>query len=299
MTGAKNLSSAAPMPHRHAFLVCVDSDGCVFDTMEIKQKECFCPNFIKHFKMQAASKYAREVWEFVNLYSKDRGCNRFLAVKKALELIRDRKVFADRGVKVPQIPALEAWMKVETKLGNPTLKAKLAETKSEELKWIYAWSVEVNECIEKMVFGVPPFPGVKQVLDACTGKADMIVVSQTPVEALTREWKENKIDHYLHFIAGQEHGTKTEHIKYAAGGKYAPEKILMLGDAPGDQKAAQANGVLFFPIIPGREEDSWARFGKEGLDRFFAGTFAGEYQKSLLEEFDKALPATPPWQKKV
>ncbi len=27
---------------RHEFLVCIDSDGCAFDTMEIKHKECFC-----------------------------------------------------------------------------------------------------------------------------------------------------------------------------------------------------------------------------------------------------------------
>ena len=55
------------------FFIGIDSDGCVFDTMEIKHKECFAPMFIKHFDLQAVSKYAREVWEFVNLYSKTRG----------------------------------------------------------------------------------------------------------------------------------------------------------------------------------------------------------------------------------
>jgi hypothetical protein len=58
------------------FFIGIDSDGCVFDTMEIKHKECFAPMFIKHFGLQAASKYAREVWEFVNLYSKSRGVSR-------------------------------------------------------------------------------------------------------------------------------------------------------------------------------------------------------------------------------
>ena len=58
------------------FFIGIDSDGCVFDSMEIKHKECFAPMFIKHFSLQAVSKYAREVWEFVNLYSKTRGCNR-------------------------------------------------------------------------------------------------------------------------------------------------------------------------------------------------------------------------------
>ena len=41
---------------RHDFFIGLDSDGCVFDSMEIKHKECFAPAFIKHWKLQAASK---------------------------------------------------------------------------------------------------------------------------------------------------------------------------------------------------------------------------------------------------
>jgi len=140
--------------------------------------------------------------------------------------------------------------------------------------------------------------GLDKTVDTAKDPSNVIEYGSAVMGKLKAK-AENKLDGYVNFIAGQECGTKTEHLQYAAGGKYPPEKILMLGDAPGDQKAAQANGVLFFPIIPGHEEDSWARLGQEGLDRFFAGTFAGEYQKSLLEEFDKALPSTPPWQKKV
>lgn len=44
----------------HPLIFCVDSDGCVFDTMEIKHKECFCPAYIDHFNLQAIAKYARE-----------------------------------------------------------------------------------------------------------------------------------------------------------------------------------------------------------------------------------------------
>ncbi|MDQ1296514.1 MAG: hypothetical protein QG611_492 [Bacteroidota bacterium] len=31
------------------FFIGIDSDGRAFDTMEIKQKECLCPNFINYF----------------------------------------------------------------------------------------------------------------------------------------------------------------------------------------------------------------------------------------------------------
>jgi len=284
------------LPKQHDTFIGFDSDGCVFDTMEIKQKECFCPAVIKHMGVQSVSKVAREVWEFVNLYSKTRGCNRFLAVERFLALLRNRRESVERGVQVPQFSELSAWIKRESKLGNPTLATEVEATGNEELKALLAWSLEVNERIADMVYGISPFPFVKDVLEQGQNKADMIVVSQTPLEALTREWEENKIDDYIEMIAGQEHGTKTEHIHYATEGKgYDPDKILMIGDAPGDYKAAAENKALFFPIVPGNEEASWQRLAREGLARFFDGTYAGEYQQRLSEEFDAALPEEPHW----
>lgn len=285
------------LPKKHDYFVGYDSDGCIFDTMEIKQKECFCPAFIKHFNLQAASKYAREVWLFVNLYSKNRGVNRYPAVQQALKLIGQWSVFAARGISISNIPALDEWIRCENKLGIPALKAKVAATQNQELTKILAWSMEVDARIKDLVFGVPPFPGVRECLEKIRLEADTIVVSQTPVEALVREWHEHHLDHLVNFIAGQEAGTKTEHLAFAAKGKYTPEKILMVGDAPGDFKAAKGNCALFFPIIPGEEEKSWQNFLNEGISRFFNGTFAGAYQQELLAEFDRALPEKPAWEK--
>src|SRR4029450_5342345 len=92
------------------FFIGIDSDGCVFDSMEIKHKECFAPMFIKHFGLQPVSKYARQVWEFVNLYSKSRGSNRYPALSNALNLLAERPEVRARGVTVPSTDALDAWM---------------------------------------------------------------------------------------------------------------------------------------------------------------------------------------------
>ena len=75
---------------QHDFLVGIDSDGCVFDTMELKHKECFIPNIINHWNLQGVSKYAREAAEFVNLYSKSRGINRFPALVETMEWLQKR-----------------------------------------------------------------------------------------------------------------------------------------------------------------------------------------------------------------
>jgi phosphoglycolate phosphatase-like HAD superfamily hydrolase len=276
------------------FFIGIDSDGCVFDSMEIKHKECFTPMFIKHFNLQAVSKYAREVWDFVNLYSKTRGANRFPALVRALTLLRERPEVKARGVQVWETKPLDNWIARETKLGNATLK-KEVENGNKELAPVLAWSLAVNAAIEDIVYGVPPFPFFRESLQKMNAQADVIVVSQTPTEALVREWEEHGIKDEVKLIAGQELGTKTEHLKFAAGGKYAPGKMLMIGDAPGDFKAAKANGALFYPINPGAEEKSWERFHKDALDRFFAGNYAGEYETALVKEFETRLPEHPLW----
>ena len=279
---------------KHDFFIGIDSDGCVFDSMEIKHKECFTPMFVKHHKLQAVSKYAREVWDFVNLYSKTRGANRFPALVRALNLLRERGEIKARKVNVPSYPALEDWIKRESKLGNATLAAEV-DGGNEDLSHIKIWSDAINEQVSDIVHGVPPFPLFKETLDKSLNKADMMVISQTPCDALQREWAEHDISKYVEIIAGQEMGTKTEHLKYSAVNKYDSNKILMIGDAPGDHKAAKDNEVLFYPIIPGNEEHSWERLYTEALDRFFAGTYEGEYEEKLFSEFDNSLPEKPNW----
>jgi phosphoglycolate phosphatase-like HAD superfamily hydrolase len=279
------------------FFIGIDSDGCVFDTMEIKQKESFCPMFIKHFKMQKISKYARQTWEFVNLYSKTRGINRFKALLRAVELLQQRPEVKQRNMKFDDFSPLAEWVKKETKLGNPALEKYASEINIPVINTTLAWSKEVNKIISEIVYDIPPFPFVKESLEKMSPKADLIVVSQTPVEALTREWQEHKIDKYVGLIAGQEYGTKSEHIKFTTKGKYPDKKVLMVGDAPGDYSAAKSNGVLFYPINPGHEDSSWERFFNEALDKFFSGSYAGAYEEKLIKEFDSYLPEIPPWSK--
>src|SRR6185503_7382592 len=135
-------------------------------------------------------------------------------------------------------------------------------------------------------------------LQKMAGAADLMVVSATPVEALEREWAEHGLAQHMSVIAGQEMGTKAQHIQYAAKGKYPDDRILLIGDAPGDRDAARTTGVLYYPINPGREEQSWRRFHDEALDRFVDGTYAGGYEAALIAEFEALLPDTPPWKRR-
>ncbi|HVR72929.1 MAG TPA: HAD hydrolase-like protein [Planctomycetota bacterium] len=279
----------------HPYFVGIDSDGCAFDTMELKHKECFIPNTIKHYGLQAASKYAREAAEFVNLYSEWRGVNRFPALTMTLDLLEERPEAMRRGIHRKPTTALQRFIDSGKPLGNPSLKAEVEATRDPELELALRWSEAVNRDIADMVHGVPPFPRVRECLEKFSKFADQMCVSATPVEALTAEWKEHDIARYVRLIAGQEVASKKDAIKAAMDAGYDKKKVLMIGDAPGDMKAAQVNGALFYPIVPGDEEASWERLHDEALAKFHEGSYAGDYERGLVAAFLQKLPSTPPW----
>jgi phosphoglycolate phosphatase-like HAD superfamily hydrolase len=265
--------------------------------MEIKHKECFIPNIVKYWQLQPVSKYTRAAAEFVNLYSKWRGVNRFPALTRTFDLLEEWESVQKRKAKIPQVPSLRDWISRESKLSNPSLAVEVEKTGDPILAKALEWSEAVNRMIADLVHGVPPFPFVRETLERICKWADVIVCSATPIEALRREWREHRIDQYARVIAGQEMGSKKEHIQIAAAGKYPVDHVLMIGDAPGDRKAAKGNQAWFFPINPGHEEDSWQRFYEEGAECFRAGEFTNDYEEQLNSEFESLLPELPPWKK--
>jgi phosphoglycolate phosphatase-like HAD superfamily hydrolase len=279
----------------HAFFVGIDSDGCAFDTMELKHKECFIPNTIRCYGLQAASKYAREAAEFVNLYSRWRGINRFPSLTMTIDLLRERPEVTRRGVKLPDLEPLRRWCGSGKPLANPSLKEEIAATKDAALALALEWSEAVNRDIAAMVHGVSPFPYVRECLERIREFADAMCVSATPIGALTAEWKEHDLAQYVCLIAGQEVGSKKDVIRAAAASGYEPAKVLMIGDAPGDLEAARASNALFYPIVPGDEEPCWERLHREALEKLRNGTYAGAYESALIDGFLKRLPSTPPW----
>lgn len=274
----------------HHFFIGIDSDGCVFDSMEVKQKEFFIPNALKYFDLFPISKTLRETWEFVNLYSIYRGGNRFTSIIKVFELLSGKKEIKDSAIKLPDLSTLKKWVKTGSKLDNATLRKYFESNHDPDLEKVVKWSEAVNKEIGQWLRNIPPFPHALKAIKEISSTADLIIVSQTPLEALEREWEEHDLKKYVKAIAGQEHGTKTEHLSMAAKGKYPDNKILMIGDAKGDLDAAKNNGILFYPIIPGKEDESWARLIDKGFENFTKGVFRGSYEDQLIKEFNKSLP---------
>ena len=221
--------------------------------------------------------------------------NRFPVLLKALDVLRDRKEVLDRNFKTPRLDSLRAYIDSGNPLNNAGLMAYVAEhPEDSEMQNVLAWSLSVNKRIAEMVHGVPPFTHVADCLQALSEFADIVIVSATETKALQREWQSGGLLELVTEVCGQEMGSKKEIIARYRN-SYPEGHVLMIGDAPGDRDAAKANGVLFYPICPDQEAESWEQFG-QAMDAFRKGCY-GQMEKEKIAYFETLLPDTPAWER--
>ena len=265
------------------FLVCVDSDGCAMDTMEIKHRECFAPEMIKTWNLVEKEEYILNLWYDLNLYTQTRGINRFKGLAETF------KIISKEGVEIEDLQSLLNWVDTTNELSNNSLKREIEKTDSKALKMAYEWSLNVNKSIETLPKGDEPFENVKEGLESLSKILDVAVVSSANGEALNDEWGRHDFIKYLTTLLGQEAGTKQYCIAELKKKGYDAEKVLMVGDAPGDLQAAQNNNVKYYPILVGKEGFSWERLVKEAVPKLMDETFDEEYQNKLIKEFNDSL----------
>jgi len=287
------------------YLIAIDTDGCITDNMNGKQMLIFHPQFMEFYNLWGIETYFREVAEYYNLYSEDRGCNRFVAISLTLKALRTREdvksIINDKKLSLPDIDLLDRYISYAKEknlgLGNPSLSDHISRNPTELFYYkLLGWSEAVNRTFTHISAKIPPFNGVKDKLDLMAEYADIIVVSKTPYEDLANYWENQSIDKYVQIIAGQEMGSKGHHIGVAKeAGVYKDDRTLMLGDGNGDLKAVKDNNGLFYPITPGKEQECWEGL-PDALKMFTDGKYRGSYEKGLLDDFTKALPPRPPWE---
>ena len=257
------------IPKRHDKLVGIDSDGCVFDSMRAKTFGHILPQVVSVWRLEPVARTVMEVGGRICLRSRSRGRNRFLNL---LELFR-RLAGIDEvrnAVSLPDTSSLAAYCGSGAPLGNPSLEEAARASGDRELFRVLEWSNAVNAGIGGMPRS-PAFAEAVATLPALAAACDTLVVSQTPAETIEREWLAAGIRGHVAAIAGQEFGSKTAQLLSAGSGRYPPGAVMMIGDAPGDMEAADEAGALFYPIIPGREEESWHSLRTRDRDLFLAG----------------------------
>lgn len=266
------------------YAVCIDSDGCAMDTMEVKHRNCFGPQWIATYGLEAYVEECMKLWLDINLYTGTRGINRFKGLALALEEVK--------RCGLCQIEGLEeyvTWTKEAKELSNPALLALTQKLENPCVEKALLWSIRTNRAIYSLPADDMPFANVKWTMDEMCKKADLVAVSSANQEAVLAEWGKHHLKEDCQAVLTQEVGSKAFCIGELKKKGYGPKEILMVGDAPGDKDAASVNQVWFYPILVGKEGESWSRLLDEAFPKLLSGEFDEEYQNKLIQEFEHNL----------
>ena len=262
---ALNLANFAP---KHKWLVCIDSDGCAIDSMEVKHRTAFGPAAAVEWEISGLSSDFLNRWNEINLYSGTRGINRF----KGLSIIT-------REYQLMGWQDIETWAGTSSVLSNDSL----TDRKEDGLVKALSWSLAVNKIIEAMPLP-KPFMGVEAALKNLQGQADIAIVSSANLQAIQAEWDAADLTRYVSSVTSQNDGSKSSIISCFLNKGYTRENVLVVGDAPGDMKAAEENGVAFYPIVPGDEVNSWQCFADSALREVMEGGLSNKYIDSFCRK---------------
>ena len=268
------------------FLICVDSDGCAMDTMDIKHIKCFGPCMIKEWNLEKWKDSILDRWNEINLYTMTRGINRFKGLAIALLEIDSKYK------KIDGINEFIRWTNETTELSNEALELEIERNISDNIciKKALEWSRAVNKSINLLKDEEKnPFKGVKEALKKASGFADIAIVSSANRQAVLEEWEKHDLLQYVDIVLTQDIGSKAFCIGNLTEKGYSRDNILMVGDALGDYNAAKLNEVLYYPILVKRENESWTRFYNEIINKFIEKTYKKLYQDEVILEFKENL----------
>lgn len=273
-------TSLANYEKKKEYLICVDSDGCAMDTMDIKHFKCFGPCMVEEWELSEWSDSILKRWNEINLYTMTRGINRFKGLALALkEIDATYKKIEDIGV-------LMRWVEESDELSNGALERAIEKQDSIVLRKALSWSQNVNQRITELPFEVKkPYEGVKEALAYAHGYADIAIVSSANLEAVIEEWELYGLLDYVDIIMSQNVGSKAYCIGEMLKKGYAKKNVMMTGDAPGDYDAAKKNGVFYYPILVRKEKESWVEFKETAVENLISGNYQGEYQERKISQF--------------
>ncbi|HAT4256191.1 TPA: HAD hydrolase-like protein [Clostridium perfringens] len=266
------------------FLVCIDSDGCAIDTMDIKHIKCFGPCMVTEWNLEEWKEPILERWNEVNLYTLTRGINRFKGLAVALIEINEKYIT------IEGLDEFVRWTEETKELSNESLEVEIEKTNNICLKKALEWSKSVNKSIDLLSDDEKcPFEGVKEAIILAKKVADIAIVSSANEKAVLDEWNKHGLLENVDIVLTQNIGSKSYCINKLIAKGYSRNNVLMVGDALGDLKAAEENEALYYPIMVRKEKESWIRFSKEALERFTSNSYYGEYQEKVIAEFKENL----------
>lgn len=280
------MNSLEKFKKKKDFLICIDSDGCAMDTMDIKHIKCFGPCMINQWNLEKWKSPILKRWNEVNLYTLTRGINRFKGLALALEEINERYI------PVEGLNEFIDWTHSTKELSNESLEGQIKIQKQNItcLKKALDWSRAVNASINELKYEEKlPFDGVYVGIKEAKKFADVAIVSSANEQAVLEEWKKHGLLDNVDIVLTQNTGSKAYCISKLVEKGYDRNNVLMVGDAVGDLDSAKLNNILYYPILVKKENQSWSRFTNETLELFISNAYKGKYEEKVIKEFKENL----------
>ena len=268
---------------KHDYLVCVDSDGCVMDTMNCKHFHCFGPCMVTEWGLEQWKDEILERWNVINLFSMTRGINRFKGLAMAL------KEIDGKYTRIAGVDALVHWADTAPALSNDGAAKAAAEAADEDAKLVLtkalSWSKAVNAAIVELPEELKvPYAGAREGLAAAHAFADVAMVSSANRDAVEEEWGKFGLLEHTDIVLAQDVGSKAACIREMLKFGYDVNKVVMVGDAPGDCDAAEKNGVHYYPILVNHEKESWDEAVAVAFGKLQSGDYAA-YGAEMKQKF--------------
>ena len=268
---------------KHDYLVCVDSDGCVMDTMNCKHFHCFGPCMVTEWGLEEWKEEILDRWNVINLFSMTRGINRFKGLAMAL------KEIDGKYKKITGVDALVHWADTAPALSNDGVAKAAAEAADTDAKLVFekalSWSKAVTAAIVELDESLKvPYEGAKEGLAAAHSFADVAMVSSANRDAVEEEWGKFGLLEHTDIVLAQDIGSKAACIAAMLKFGYDLDKVVMVGDAPGDCDAAEKNNVYYYPILVKHEKESWDEAIFNAFGKLRNGEYA-EYGAEMKKKF--------------
>ena len=268
-------------------LIALDSDGCVYDTMEAKCCLYTVPEVLRHWRLDDVRQEVEAFYRTYSLTGVTRGANRFLTLHALFRHLLEAAPPERYGLE--HMGLFLQMVERGEHLSLPAFEQAYAVTGDMGLKQLIDWAKDVNARVKAGAPDIQTFPLVEESMKKIKRHANLAVVSTASILTLEREWQNYGFIRYPDAILGHEYGDKWDMISRLLAQGFSSDDCLMVGDSFWDYRGSRVCGVRFYPIIAGNEAESWHTLYDTVLDAFFDNAYSREMEDGYLRRFQSTL----------
>lgn len=190
---------------KREFLICMDSDGCVMDTVRIKHSTVMCPELIRVFALDDHADFITAAWDEINLHTITRGISRFESVRLVFDGLKNR------GIETRAARILR-WVRYRDGAFHGQPQRELQKTGSLPCASCRSGTTPATAVFRRWSRRLSRSPAWRKACASCTPWPDVAVVSAANESAIASEWKRYGLARHADVIFGQEVGSKANSI---------------------------------------------------------------------------------------